>query len=194
MALESSPVAKAIIDFVHEVGEWSGTMTDLLEELEQRADLKTKSLKTWPKSSSPLGSAVKRLAPNLRKTGISVQEHKLGKKRKPMLALALQQEQACETPSAVSAPSADANSSRFYESDADGADGGASLADDPPSGAAAEFVEVMVQADRADTADGELRLRSDVDSLTSARPWTSLCSGRIAPDALMHPRNDEVVS
>ena len=79
-AIEASPVGKLLIDFAQDHGAWSGTSTELLAELESKADQKTKSLKSWPKTARTLGASVKRLAPNLRQAGIGVEFDRKGHK------------------------------------------------------------------------------------------------------------------
>jgi hypothetical protein len=164
MALEASPVGKAVIDFIDEVGEWSGTMTELLGELERRADQKTKSIKSWPKSSSALGTAVKRLAPNLRKAGINVSDERVGKRRRRVVTLARQQEQVPET---LSAPSLLRDLPGMIEPPADRADSEWSTDDEAPSADDHRFLVEAGIADRADAADGELPTRSDVGASSS---------------------------
>ncbi len=186
MALESSPAGKSIIDFVEEVVEWSGTMTELLDELERRADQKTKSLKSWPKSSSALGTSVKRLAPNLRKAGISVQDDRVGKRRSRIVRLAHEPELRPETlsapsaPSALSALSAVADLPAIIEPTADRADSEWSGADGSLSADEVEFTAENVLADGADRADGLLHHRSD-DGATTSMSVGNTNSGRRTP-------------
>jgi hypothetical protein len=181
MALESSPVAKAIIDFVNEIGEWSGTMTELLGELERRADLKTKALKSWPKSSSPLGSAVKRLAPNLRKAGISVDEDRVGKGRRRVVSLGRPPEPKPETLSALSAPSAKSDFSVNCTPQADRADGRWIRADEVPSADSCEIPAEICGEDWADGSDSEFPPDSLASVSATVRPFRSLCSGALIP-------------
>jgi hypothetical protein len=56
-ALESSPVAATIIEFMNSRTEWTGTTTELLNELEQVAEIlkiKTKNNKEWPSAPNRL--------------------------------------------------------------------------------------------------------------------------------------------
>ena len=80
-AIDASPVGKSIVGFIREKGNWSGTATQLLAELESRAEQKTKGLKAWPSSARALGGSVKRLAPNLREAGFGVEFDRSGKQR-----------------------------------------------------------------------------------------------------------------
>ena len=70
LALEASPVAKLVLE-LPEV--WEGTAGDLLNELEETATDGTKRLQSWPKTPRSLSGALKRLAPNLRATGVDIE-------------------------------------------------------------------------------------------------------------------------
>lgn len=85
LALESSPVGKWLVQLVDEVGEWIGTASQLLADLENLADDRTKRLKAWPATARTLSGIVKRLAPNLRHIGIEVGFHRSGSGRLIML-------------------------------------------------------------------------------------------------------------
>jgi hypothetical protein len=95
VALESSPVGKAVMDFIAAVGEWKGTSTDLLEQLESRADDKTKRLEGWPKAARPLSGILKRIAPNLRTAGVGIEFSRTGRKR--TISLARSSAESCVT-------------------------------------------------------------------------------------------------
>jgi hypothetical protein len=73
LALESSPVGKVVLDFVAAKTAWTGSASDLLGELDEIADDKTKKLRGWPQSARPLSGIIKRLAPNLRAAGVDVE-------------------------------------------------------------------------------------------------------------------------
>jgi hypothetical protein len=73
LALEASPVARAVRDFLAERSRWTGSAGDLLGELERLADDNTKRLKSWPKAPQALSGHLKRLAPNLRHVGVEVE-------------------------------------------------------------------------------------------------------------------------
>lgn len=70
LALEASPVASLIIDFVSQQGSWEGKPTELLKELNDRAGDEMKRQQGYPKSAKALRGALKRIAPNLRAIGI----------------------------------------------------------------------------------------------------------------------------
>ena len=52
---------------------WNGKATELLRELERRADDATKKRRGWPADGARLSGQLRRLAPNLRAVGIEVQ-------------------------------------------------------------------------------------------------------------------------
>ena len=71
LALEASPIATVLIAFVSEVGTWSGTAGELLKKLNERAG-DTAQAEGGVKSAQSLGGTLKRLAPNLRASGVEV--------------------------------------------------------------------------------------------------------------------------
>jgi hypothetical protein len=70
LALESSPVAVYLSNFVKFRGRWQGTATELLEELNSIASEEHRSQFGWPKRPNGLSNALRRIAPNLRASGI----------------------------------------------------------------------------------------------------------------------------
>jgi hypothetical protein len=79
LALEASPVpAQLRLLLEAQPGkEWTGTSGELLVELDSLASEKVQRQKDWPKSSKGLSGVLRRLAPNLRTTGL---ELKLGER------------------------------------------------------------------------------------------------------------------
>ncbi|MDQ3258203.1 MAG: hypothetical protein M3R15_30675, partial [Acidobacteriota bacterium] len=71
LALDASPVATVLIAFVMEVETWRGTAGELLKQLNDRAG-DTSLAEGWAKSAQALGGVLKRLAPNLRASGVEV--------------------------------------------------------------------------------------------------------------------------
>jgi hypothetical protein len=72
--LEASPLAAPISMLLATADRWSGTATDLLRVLEQRVDAAAIRRRDWPKTAAVLGTARRRLAPDLRKVeGIDIQ-------------------------------------------------------------------------------------------------------------------------
>jgi hypothetical protein len=72
LALEASPVAKAIQKLVDSV-DWMGTAEDLLERLRDVASEDVKKQRSWPANALSLSNKLRRLAPSLRRAGISVE-------------------------------------------------------------------------------------------------------------------------
>jgi hypothetical protein len=82
LALEASPIILYIRELVA-TGEWTGTASELLTEINRRADDTTKRLPSWPKAAKTLGGQLRRLAPNLRATGMEVTELQRESGRRP---------------------------------------------------------------------------------------------------------------
>jgi hypothetical protein len=71
LAIESSEIGKMLLEMLEEEQEWTGTSTELLNDLESRAGLleKKQKPKGWPGNPRALSGSLKRLAPHLRKLG-----------------------------------------------------------------------------------------------------------------------------
>lgn len=69
ITLESSPVVPAI----QKLGDFTGTATELLETLESSLSDRARNSRAWPKSGRRLSNVLRRLAPNLRSIGISIE-------------------------------------------------------------------------------------------------------------------------
>lgn len=72
LALEASPVASAIEKLVEREKVWSGTASELLAEVNLLTDEDLQHQRNWPKSPQSMSGVLKRIAPNLRATGINV--------------------------------------------------------------------------------------------------------------------------
>jgi hypothetical protein len=70
MALEASPIAATLVEFVQQQEAWKGKPSELLEKLNQLATDETKRQHGWPKRSNTLTGALNRIAPNLRAIGV----------------------------------------------------------------------------------------------------------------------------
>ncbi len=118
-ALESSPVAKVILDLMAAMTCWSNTASELLSELERSTDEKTVKLRTWPKTARALSGIVKRLAPNLRQAGIDVEfGREPDRQRRRLITLTKSEERAISS-SASSTPS---ETRKNADANADGSD------------------------------------------------------------------------
>ena len=71
MALDVSPLPVLLRELV-EANMWEGTASELQAVLDERASDGVKRLKAYPKNAKAVGSALRRLAPNLRETGLEV--------------------------------------------------------------------------------------------------------------------------
>ena len=77
-ALEASPVAATLIEFMNSRTEWMGTTTELLNELEQVAEalkIKTKNNKEWPSAPNRLSRRINDIKTNLRQIGIVIERY-----------------------------------------------------------------------------------------------------------------------
>jgi hypothetical protein len=73
MTLDASLVSQTVRDWAATLpAPWEGTATDLLKLLEGRVDEKTRNLKTWPGTPQSLSGVLRRLASNLRATGVNI--------------------------------------------------------------------------------------------------------------------------
>ncbi len=71
-AIEADSVAVAVLEIVAEWGEFQGSVTTLLEEINNRVALGISKEKTWPKDPTRLSSRLRRVAPGLRRLGVEI--------------------------------------------------------------------------------------------------------------------------
>ena len=102
LALESSPVGKAVLDFIAGNDSWKGTAGELLAELDRAVDDKTKRAKGWPQTARALSGTIKRLAPNLRAVGLQVEMGRTGNGR--YIALGMVQQSSVTSVTNVTPP------------------------------------------------------------------------------------------
>ena len=89
LSLEASPlVAPLRLLFAHG-SSWHGTAADLLEKLVHRAEHEALLQRDWPKNAQTLATQLRRIAPNLRASGIDIQfgEKTAGKGSKRIIRL-----------------------------------------------------------------------------------------------------------
>ncbi len=67
LTLEASPLAAPIVELLRDRDSWSGTATQLLRALYPHADESVRKRRDWPMNAAGLGTALRRLAPDLRK-------------------------------------------------------------------------------------------------------------------------------
>jgi hypothetical protein len=73
VALDALPVGSVLREFMAErKAEWEGTATELLAALTERTAEATRKERDWPKQPHTLSNHLKRLAPNLRRLGITI--------------------------------------------------------------------------------------------------------------------------
>jgi len=73
LAIEASALGSVIQEFVAEKGLWEGTAQGLLVELERHhSSEQAKNRRDWPKTPQYVGKILRRLAPNLRLSGVDV--------------------------------------------------------------------------------------------------------------------------
>lgn len=74
LAVEASPIGRPVLAMLETRQEWSGTAGALLAVLEEKyTDDRTKRGKDWPPNRKAMGNAIRRIAPNLRRMGITVE-------------------------------------------------------------------------------------------------------------------------
>jgi hypothetical protein len=82
-ALEDSPVAGAVRELASR-GPWTGTATELLDELADIVGEKVAKSKRWHKSPRGMSGAIRRLAPSLRMVGVLVDFGERTNKARPI--------------------------------------------------------------------------------------------------------------
>ena len=141
LVLEASviaPILRAWLDSID--GSWVGTATDLLELLTERAGEKITKRKGWPTRANVLSGMLRRIAPNLRAAGVSIDfdAREEGTKRRLIRLGGIAPKDCCAT-EAGSAPPCATQNTLFDPKNADGGagnDGNDDLAtrssDEPP--------------------------------------------------------------
>jgi hypothetical protein len=81
VALEASTIAKPLLELLDEQGEWSGSAAELLTALDGRMGDQAKRQHGWPKNPRSMSGHLKRLSPNLRAAGWTLEQDRSGKKR-----------------------------------------------------------------------------------------------------------------
>lgn len=81
LALETDPVAGAVLKLLEEKDEWTGNATELWKVLGEQVDEQVKQTRAWPTAPQTLTNRLRRLAPALRRIGIEYLEERKGHKR-----------------------------------------------------------------------------------------------------------------
>jgi hypothetical protein len=112
VALETFLIVPALRRLLEEQGEFTGTATELLEALKGVAEEATLKQRGWPSRPNQLSNQMRRLAPNLRRSGLAVDLDRAahGGRKLIHLAVAAQEHQAnsstSSTPSTPALPPA----------------------------------------------------------------------------------------
>jgi hypothetical protein len=79
--LEANPVATAVEGFLEQAGDWEGTATDLLADLNRRdyQNSVKRDRQYWPQTPRLLSGQLRRIAPLLRKSGLTAEFRRTGK-------------------------------------------------------------------------------------------------------------------
>lgn len=72
LLLDDEPVAEVLRQFLDETGQWSGTVKDLLQSLNDLLPLSSRPPQNWPTTPKALGSQIRRLSAALAKSGYHV--------------------------------------------------------------------------------------------------------------------------
>jgi hypothetical protein len=81
LALEASPLYQPLCKLLDECGQWKGTATDLLDELATRVPESVPRSPSWPRAPHVLTGRLRRLAPNLRRAGIQIEDGRAGTRK-----------------------------------------------------------------------------------------------------------------
>lgn len=85
VALEASVIARPLLDLLEAQGEWTGSSSELVKVLEERQGDQARKPSGWPKNPRSLSGQLKRLAPNLRAAGWTLDQDRSSKKRSWMI-------------------------------------------------------------------------------------------------------------
>lgn len=78
IALESEPVAEAVMQFMKQKARWQGTPTELLRLLDEMVSPRVRQQKEWPKLANQLSGKLRRMADSLRKRGVGFERQHSG--------------------------------------------------------------------------------------------------------------------
>jgi hypothetical protein len=107
--VEGNYVANAVVYFMADKDEWTGTATELLDELEHVAEtlkIKTKNDKAWPAAPNQLTRRLNEVQTNLRQAGIEIEKDRDAQTKARLVKL-------CKTPPPSLPSLPDPNQTRF---------------------------------------------------------------------------------
>lgn len=90
-AIDSNPVAEAIISYAALKKDWKGTASDLLSELRFTFPLLVDDIQGFPRTPNKLSEAIKRIQPLLREKGITLTQSREGKAGVRILSIKLEE-------------------------------------------------------------------------------------------------------
>lgn len=101
VALDSSIIGPAILELLNNQDRWDGQLGELLDRLNENAPDSVRKSRFWPSIPRLLKSELARLAPNLRKIGVTVT---LGRRNKKGAVIILERIGNASSPSSPSTP------------------------------------------------------------------------------------------
>jgi hypothetical protein len=175
LSIESSDVAEAVRLFMANRDEWTGTAGELLPLLTALVAEQVKKERTWPRQANGMSNKLRRVAPPLRKVGISITFTREGHERTRTIKIVSRRVR--KTSSASSSSSADdQNASKNNGRGQEGADDTRPSADDvwtmanpPPSAAKSLQTHEMDDADSADDVLRHSTVPNDYDAVIEER-------------------------
>jgi hypothetical protein len=81
VAIDAEVIAEPLLQLLDERGRWEGSASELLKVLEERLGDKVRRMTGWPKNARSLSGHLKRVAPNLRAAGWTMDQDRSSKKR-----------------------------------------------------------------------------------------------------------------
>jgi hypothetical protein len=167
-ANESTLEASVLASYLTQVSKaaFTGTATELLKLLNDKAADDIRRQKGWPTNGRVLSNALRRIAPNLRAVGVHVEFERHGQKRTRTITLSTP-EQSAKTSSAASANGENLSNSKDLSADvtADAnrlADEGGRMVDDQRTQAEVPISDWNIKRmDERDAADAKNHMHSE---------------------------------
>ncbi len=105
--IEADPVGSAVRSLMAMQTEWTGTASDLLDDLSEEVGETVRRAKNWPTTARALSGRLRRAATFLRKVGIDISFDREGRARTRTIRISCMPENGMLEPSLPSASSAD---------------------------------------------------------------------------------------
>lgn len=161
LALDASPVAALIRGLTD---TWEGTAAQLLDRLTDEAEDGLTRSRAWPKSPRSLTNVLRRLAPNLRATGIDITFYREARTRRRLIAI--EKARIVASPSSPSVPAVPVSVAGAEMGDATNRTG------TQPNGSNGPIVPpIRAQGDAGDARDATIRPLSN--GASERILWTS---------------------